>query len=268
MSLTIQLALVGDAHVGKTSLVSSFLNEEEFPFSTTTTVSPVTVVAQIDSQLVNVTIFDTPSGDEHEEQRGVLYAELDVVLLCFSVDNRESFQRISSKWNREVYRSKSEARLMLVGCKMDLRERKVMSLEARELSASIGAWYFECSSLSQDFVATVFQAALLRPLSVPPGTVERFISKYDHERTELEATRVLVQRIVVLILCSRVLTFPRDLVLIILMDVWKSRKNVSMWTKARSADDMIKEHERHNSLVNASNTLVEQQRSGSRCILT
>ena len=82
-------------------------------------------VLEVDGKLINFALWDTAGQEEYSRLRALSYPETDVFLLCFSVVSPSSFENIRTKWNPEVSHHCPEARLMLVGTKIVLREDKV-----------------------------------------------------------------------------------------------------------------------------------------------
>jgi len=95
-------------------------------------------------------------------------------LICFSIDNPDSFQNVKTKWWPEIHSFDSKAKIILVGLKLDLRDdvetiRKlqketktpVTTKEGEQLSEEIGAIkYWECSALTQKNVKQLFDEAV------------------------------------------------------------------------------------------------------------
>ena len=126
----------------------------------------------MDGKLINFALWDTAGQEEYSRLRALSYPETDVFLLCFSVVSPSSFENIRTKWNPEVSHHCPEAKLMLVGTKIDLREDKETldklkkeKLPTHEdgvkLAGTIGAkMYLECSALTQEGLKRVFEEAI------------------------------------------------------------------------------------------------------------
>ena len=113
-------------------------------------------------------IFDTTGNcTVYERLRPLSYPQTDVFLLCFSVDDPNSFHNIRAEWVPEITHHCPQVNWVLVGTKTDLREdlllekdfeksttklitRKQGEVVARSLSTK--NWkvpYIECSSITR-----------------------------------------------------------------------------------------------------------------------
>jgi small GTP-binding protein len=125
------------------------------------------------ARLVELSLWDTAGPEEYSRLRALSYPETDVFLLCFSVVSPTSFANIRAKWWPEVLHHMPEARLLLVGTKIDLREdahtmqklkahnySPISAEQGEQLAADIKGWYVECSALTQQGVKQVFDKGL------------------------------------------------------------------------------------------------------------
>ena len=168
----VKCVVVGDGAVGKTSLLISY-TENRFPVDYVPTVfDNFTTGVEVDGKLINFALWDTAGQEEYSRLRALSYPETDVFLLCFSVINPASFDNIKSKWYPEISHHCPDAKTMLVGTKIDLREDKETldnlkgeKLPTQEmgqsLASAIGAVaYLECSALTQEGLKRVFEEAI------------------------------------------------------------------------------------------------------------
>ncbi|XP_016358101.1 rho-related GTP-binding protein RhoU-like [Sinocyclocheilus anshuiensis] len=151
----VKCVLVGDAAVGKTSLVISY----------TTNGYPAEHIP---------TAFDNFT-DEFERLRPLCYRDADVFLLCYSVVLPSSFRSVTARWAPEVHRLCPGVPIILVGTQSDLREdvqvlirladgqeKPVSGDDARLCARSISAVTFaECSALTRKNLKEVFDGAIL-----------------------------------------------------------------------------------------------------------
>ena len=112
---------------------------------------------------VCLTFWDTSGRDDHNAQRPLSYPGTDFFLVCFSVTDRQSFERVRTAWYPEIQRHNPDTLFLLVGTKADGNgdpilsettlergERAVTWSEGKEMARELGAVdYHECSSQSE-----------------------------------------------------------------------------------------------------------------------
>jgi len=144
----------------------------------------------VDGQTVQFALWDTAGQEDYEQLRPLSYPNTDVIIVCFSIDNRDSFENVSLKWVNEVRHFCPRTPIVLVGTKTDLRydpgtayssssnKSPVATSEGAELSRSIKASrYAECSAKTRDGVEEVFQIAARAALSPPRAKRHRRFCK-------------------------------------------------------------------------------------------
>ena len=119
--MSIKLVIAGDNDIGKTQLLTVLKGE---PF-------PERLVPSIfDNYTQNVTyngknyalhIWDTPGQDEFNRLRPLSYQDAKVVLLCFGLNNRTSFNNAKKHWLDEINYYCKGVKIILVGTNLDLR---------------------------------------------------------------------------------------------------------------------------------------------------
>ena len=111
---------------------------------------------------------------KYDRLRPLSYPQTDVFLLCFSLISAASFESITSKWLPEIQHHCPNAKYILVGTKLDLREDQMVIEKLKEkksapityekgveLSKKIGAHrYIECSALTQKNLKEVFDESI------------------------------------------------------------------------------------------------------------
>jgi small GTP-binding protein len=176
----VKCVVVGDGAVGKTCLLISY-TENRFPVDYVPTVfDNFTTGVEVDGNHINFALWDTAGQEEYSRLRALSYPETDVFLLCFSVVSPPSFDNIKTKWFPEVDHHCPEAKKILVGTKIDLRNDKKILEElkgeklpttemgenvAKEIQAKA---YLECSAYTQEGLKRVFEEAI-RTVIAPSG---------------------------------------------------------------------------------------------------
>ncbi|WCJ21523.1 Mitochondrial Rho GTPase 1 [Euphorbia peplus] len=179
----VRIVVAGDRFTGKSSLIAAVATES-FPENVPGVLPPTRLPPDLFPDLVPVTIIDTSATMEN---RGKLVEELkraDAVVLTYACDQPLTLTRLSTFWLEELQQLQIKAPIIVVGCKLDLRdESEPVSLEQvmgpimqrhREIETCI-----ECSAVTLMQVPDVFyyaQKAVLHPTA----------PLYDQERQSLK----------------------------------------------------------------------------------
>lgn len=168
-----KLVIVGDGNCGKTCLLIAFaknlFNSEYRPTVFENYVADV----QIGNQTIELSLWDTSGQEDYDRLRPIQYPETDVILICFSVVWRDSFDNVISRWWPEVKHFCPGVPVLLIGTKSDLRSDKnqleklkeirktpISNEEMRKMGDRIGAVRFmECSAKTKYNVREVFEEA-------------------------------------------------------------------------------------------------------------
>ncbi|KAH0503161.1 ras-related protein Rab-42 [Microtus oregoni] len=172
-SYQFRIALLGDAAVGKTSLLRRYVagarGAVEPEPEPTVGVEFYSRALQLPAGLrVKLQLWDTAGHERFRTITRSFYRNMVGVLLVFDVTNRESFEHIQA-WHQEVLSSQGPDKVifLLIGHKCDLSSRSVSTQEAEELAASLGMAFMETSAKSNcnvdlafDTVARAIEQAL------------------------------------------------------------------------------------------------------------
>jgi len=174
MGQDIKLMVVGDGSVGKTCLLISYTTNS-FPGEYVPTVfDNYNANAIVEGNPVNLGLWDTAGSEEYDTLRPLSYPGTDVFLICFSLFSPDSFQNVEKKWFKEITEHAPEVPILLVGTKSDLRTKQeaiqslkennqepITAAQGEALAKKIGAKkYLECSALTQEGLAKVFEEAV------------------------------------------------------------------------------------------------------------
>ncbi|KAF0526853.1 Cell division control protein 42 [Gigaspora margarita] len=111
---------------------------------------------------------------ELEILRAHTYNKADVVLICFSVVNPDSFDNIKEKWFPDIQCYWPGIPFLIVGTQIDLRDdpreirelsqigmKPIISMQGRKLAQELGAIkYVECSACTQEGLENVFDETI------------------------------------------------------------------------------------------------------------
>ncbi|KAM0900277.1 hypothetical protein ACQ4PT_020744 [Festuca glaucescens] len=157
----VRVVVIGDPGTGKSSLVVA-VTTEQFPENVPKVMPHTRLPADYFPDRVPITIIDTSSRSSplppppSSQDSTHLIAECqaaDAVVLTYACDRLSTLERLSTYWLPELRRIQLKAPVIVVGCKLDLRDDQQNSLEQtmapimqsfREIETCI-----ECSALRQ-----------------------------------------------------------------------------------------------------------------------
>jgi small GTP-binding protein len=119
----VKLVVVGDGAVGKTTLLFAYTEKKFIRQHVPTIFDNKTINVMVDKKPVSLMLWDTAGQEGYDRLRPLSYSETDVFMVIYSVDNPTSLKNVKEKWVPEVRHYSPNAALILVGTKLDTRER-------------------------------------------------------------------------------------------------------------------------------------------------
>ncbi|KAM3922844.1 rho-related GTP-binding protein RhoN [Leptodactylus fuscus] len=192
-----KIVVVGDTQCGKTALLHVFA-KDCYPENYVPTVfENYTASFEIDKQRIELNMWDTSGSAYYDNVRPLAYPESDAVLICFDISRPETLDSVLKKWQGETQEFCPSAKIILVGCKLDMRtdlntlrelskQRLIPvtheqgSTQARQIGAVA---YVECSSkVSENSVRDVFHVTTLASVNRIHKNLKRSNSKRGLKR--------------------------------------------------------------------------------------
>lgn len=171
MPKRIKIALIGDGSVGKTSICFRLVNDKFDPTYIPTIFETSPFHMTLQGREYSLLITDTAGQENYGALRkSTVYGlGIDVFILCYAIDDEDSFRNIKEKWIPELKENGNGKPVILVGTKTDLRrtgntENMMSNIDGMDLKHEIGAWqFFECTSkdpFEKRSVKIIFEAAI------------------------------------------------------------------------------------------------------------
>ncbi|KAH3761236.1 RAB36 member RAS oncogene family protein [Pelomyxa schiedti] len=155
-----KLVVVGDAAVGKTSLISRYCFDK-FDINTTTTVG-VDFIRQrykiLGRDSFEICIWDTAGQERFKSMLPFFARGAGAIVLAFDLTSRVSFENVRFWLTFTAPAAQRESIVVLAGLKCDSPGRLVSKEEAKHVAASLGSHYFECSSKENINVHVMFDS--------------------------------------------------------------------------------------------------------------
>lgn len=167
----IKIVCVGDGGCGKTCLMLTY-TYGSFPTTYIPTVfeNYLTNVRSADNKLIELALWDTAGQEEYDRLRVLSYPEVNILLVCFSLDSPTSLDNVLEKWVPEINHFCPEVPFILVGLKSDLRKTDefnevmpgfISPEEGAAMAERIGAnRYMECSARLSEGISNVFNTSI------------------------------------------------------------------------------------------------------------
>ncbi|CAN3362032.1 hypothetical protein DICA3_D24036 [Diutina catenulata] len=156
-----KVVVVGDGGCGKTCLLVSYA-QQEFPEVYVPTVfeNYVTNVIAPNNKVIELALWDTAGQEEYDRLRPLSYPNVDVLLVCFSLESVVSLQNVKDTWFPEVSHFCPGIPVILVGTKADLASDIPPDFPIQVATDINAIGYIQCSAKSNFNINTVFNFAL------------------------------------------------------------------------------------------------------------
>eukprot|EP01084_Bolivina_argentea_P261525 441978_1 len=155
----IKCLLLGSSAVGKTCMCMSYITNafpSEFEYIPSTRNDHYSASIMWNGNRYSLTIVDSMNEYVSEGDNKILeqYSDVNVILLCFSIVDKDSFDAIKNKWYQEAQDISINTPIILVQTKIDvICNKEVLQLAAengKTCAHDIGVkFYVENSALTQ-----------------------------------------------------------------------------------------------------------------------
>ena len=122
----VKLVFVGDGLVGKSAFLIRATTQQS-PCDDFIDFIPHTVLERYEASMMvkgkpfTVSLWDVAGQEDYDSFRLLTYPETDVIVVCFSVANRYSFENVTAKWIPQARHFDPNIPILLLGTQTDLR---------------------------------------------------------------------------------------------------------------------------------------------------
>ncbi|KAK3093109.1 hypothetical protein FSP39_011162 [Pinctada imbricata] len=163
----VSCAIFGDGMIGKSALIKAFLGEKFSHQYIATTSETHNGCVRYEGEKYNVEITDLAGEREEGVFSNDQFRNTDVFIVCYSVNDRESFDGIRSFWIPELCKQRNKPKIVLVGLQSDGRlkenamENHVSYMEGLLLQHEIKAIDFvESSAFLGSNINCIFESVV------------------------------------------------------------------------------------------------------------
>jgi small GTP-binding protein len=160
IEMRFKLIVVGDATVGKTSLINQFVTHtfvtDYRPTLGISITSQVYRVQGFDESRINFMVWDVAGQKFFQRVRKHYYSHAHAAFIVYDVTSRDTFDHVEM-WYNDMQGEIPKVPIVLVGNKTDLSDQRVVSLaEGREKAKALKCLFMETSAKTGENVRDAF----------------------------------------------------------------------------------------------------------------
>ena len=165
---SVKLILIGDAGVGKSSIISRYIkNEFDENIATTTVGSFFNKTIEIGDKQIELQIWDTAGQETYRSLARYFYQNAYLVCLVCDITNKRSFVSLKNFWYPDLQQNGEYSTILAVVCnKSDLIEKEeIDEAQAREFAKEINAIFVLTSAQNGTGIDDLFKSLAEKYLS-------------------------------------------------------------------------------------------------------
>ena len=144
---TIKILILGKEGVGKTNIITMFMDKTFSPMPVTTAgIDLKTTCIELNNKKIRIQLWDTCGQERYKSITKNLFLKVQGILAVYDITNRNSFSTLKN-WVKSIKSDGNHPKMLIIGNKIDLNEkRKVPKNEAIEYAKEEKIEYIETSS--------------------------------------------------------------------------------------------------------------------------
>ena len=157
-----KIMMIGDASVGKSSILYKMLNKEQKE-KPTIGFDLLNLNIKVDEKVCKIEIWDTCGQENYRSLMTKFYQNASLMILVYSINNKNSFEELNYWRDKIKDFCKEDIKIILVGNKNDLEnERVVQFSEGKEYCENNNFQYFvetsvqDLESIKKIFIKSAF----------------------------------------------------------------------------------------------------------------
>ena len=156
----VKILLIGESGVGKTCILQRF-NRDDFLVNHLATIAIdfKMKIFDVDNTKLKMQIWDTAGQERYNTLTSGFFKAAHGIMVCYSITDEKSFQSIN-KWIAQIKNlAPKDVKVILVANKSDLKNDRMVSVEAgKECAQRYEVPFVETSAFSGENVVTAFES--------------------------------------------------------------------------------------------------------------
>ena len=155
-----KVVLVGESGVGKTSIITQFIDQtfqEDQQSTTGGTFSTKSVICD-DTKILKFEIWDTAGQERYRALTKMFYKDANAAVLVYDITRKDSFEELQNYWAQQIKESSPPNIILAVAAnKSDLIDKEVVKEEeSRAFANEIGAIYVSTTATTVETINDLF----------------------------------------------------------------------------------------------------------------
>jgi len=190
-----RLLIIGDSFVGKTSFLSYYSNGSfNLHYLATAGLELITKDEIIDNKTIRIDLWDTAGNEKFHSLTTGFFKNAEGIMVMFDVTTLTSFENVRN-WTESIKTHLSlEANnipVIIIGNKIDLKEREIKTEDANKYCRELGFKYFETSAKTGENVDLTVKYLVkevikkkqfkINDIIIPPGNKDPNGKKHKKE---------------------------------------------------------------------------------------
>ena len=154
-----KVVLVGESGVGKTSIITQFIDQtfQEDQQSTTGGTFSTKSVKCGNNKTLKFEIWDTAGQERYRSLTKMFYKDANAAILVYDITRKDSFEQLKLYWAEQIKECPENIILVIAANKSDLfQKEEVDEEEARKLASDLGAIFVGTSAKQVESINQLF----------------------------------------------------------------------------------------------------------------
>ena len=190
-----KVVLIGETGVGKTSIITQFIDQtfqEDIQTTTGGTFSTKSVSCG-NGKVLKFEIWDTAGQERYRALAKMFYKDANAAILVYDVTRKETFEELKNYWAGQVRDNAPEKIILAIaGNKSDLIEQETVDEgEDRNLAKELNAIFISTSAKSSEGINNLFEEIAKKHtgatnISIAKGNVEEPHVEEKNDKVKIE----------------------------------------------------------------------------------
>ncbi len=155
-----KVVLVGESGVGKTSIITQFIDQtfqEDQQSTTGGTFSTKSVICD-DTKILKFEIWDTAGQERYRALTKMFYKDANAAVLVYDITRKDSFEELQNYWAQQIKECSPPNIILAVAAnKSDLIDKEVVKEEeSRAFANELGAIYVSTTATTVETINDLF----------------------------------------------------------------------------------------------------------------